>query len=79
MKMANYCGKVYLFVVHDVDEPQLLDNDLKKVVGYCHGLLERRDNSHVNCVVEDKEGNKGDEVEVDLQVTLYTMTIKRAT
>lgn len=55
-KMVNYYGKIHVFVVHRVNEPKVVENELNKVLDLCRGLVESGDGSHV--------GGEGDEVEV---------------
>ncbi|KAG2400419.1 uncharacterized protein HKW66_Vig0097270 [Vigna angularis] len=40
MKVANYLGKVNLYVVHGVDEPAIVENDDNEILYLCEGPAE---------------------------------------
>ncbi|XP_047177755.1 acidic leucine-rich nuclear phosphoprotein 32-related protein-like [Vigna umbellata] len=47
MKVANYLGKVNLYVVHGVDEPTIVENDENEILYLCEGPVESGEGSGV--------------------------------
>ncbi|KOM34457.1 hypothetical protein LR48_Vigan02g060700 [Vigna angularis] len=70
MKVANYLGKVNLYVVHGVDEPAIVGNDENEILYLCEGPAESGEGSGVGgeAHVQGDDDRIGDVVEGVVEV-----------
>ncbi|XP_022633076.1 uncharacterized protein LOC111241021 [Vigna radiata var. radiata] len=64
LKVAHYLGKVNLYVVHGVDNPEVVENDVNDVLYLCEGPVDSGEGSGV----EDEEVEQHKAIEDGLDV-----------